>query len=118
MQSWSTDHSRERRIKGCWKRVPPTSVIPNSDNEEEEEEIDEDEEGEETECVDLTEGGDEIHDQAIAMPESTTLKAQEESKEEPKKSEAAADQTIVVEDTGQAAQPVTSEDIFLGCESF
>ena len=41
-------------MKAAGKEVPPTPVIPNSDDEEKE--SDEDEEGDEIKCVDLTEG--------------------------------------------------------------
>ena len=90
--------AEKQELKAAGKEVPPILVIPNSNDEEED--SDEEEQREEIECVDLTEGGDEMHEQAIAMPESTAPKTQEENKEEPKKSEVEADQTIVVEETG------------------
>ena len=91
----------KKELKAAGKEVPPTPVIPDSDDEEEDSV--EEEQGEETECVDLTQGDDEMHEQAVAMPESTAPKTQEESKEEPKKSEAEVDQTIIVEETDQVA---------------
>ena len=105
--------AKKEELKAAGKEVPPTPVILDSDNEEESEE---DKEEDETKYVDLTEGGDELHDQAVAIPKSTSQEAQDENKEELKKTE--ADQIAAIQETGQTAQPVTNEGIFSCCESF
>ena len=87
--------AEKEEMKAAGKEVPPTSVIPDSDDEEESEE---DKEEDETKCVDSIESGDEVHDQVVAMPESTAPEAQEEHKEELDKIE--ADQTAAIRETG------------------
>ena len=57
--------AKKEEIRAVGKEVPSTLVIPDSDDEED------DENDDETECVDLTEGSDDIHEQALKVADPT-----------------------------------------------
>ena len=114
----TTAEKEELRASG--KEVPSTPIIPDLDDEVEDE--DDKEENielitkQEPKCVDLTEGGDDIHGQSLKVPHPAIeeMRKQMAVKVKTKRIEAnpAAD-----EETGQATQPATNEGIFSVCET-
>ena len=104
-------------LRAAGKEVPPTPVITDSDNEDEDDDDEEDTNPiteQEPECIDLTEGGDNvpINPPTILDPAEEELKKKMavKVKQERIEQNRAAD-----EGAGQAAQPATSEGIFSGC---
>ena len=117
MDQLTSTEKDELRAEG--KEVPPTPEIPDSDSEGEE---NDDEESvnptteQETECIDLTVGGDDLPINPLTIPDP----AEEEKKKMlavKVKQERIDKNRAEDEAVGQSAQPVTSEGIFSGCES-
>ena len=107
-------------LRAVGKEVPPTPEILDSDSEDDEN--DDDEKSiipiteQETECIDLTAGGDDLPINPLINPDP----AEEEKKKmlAVKVKQERIDKNRVEDGAvGQSAQPVTSEGIFSGCES-
>ena len=74
MQSWSTDFCWKEELRAAGKEVPSTPVIPDSNDEDEDDDDEDNTEPifeQEPECIDLTEGGDNVPTQPPTIPDPT-----------------------------------------------